>query len=115
MEPSGATVRLDAMHCQVETAAAIHQAADADYILMVKGNQKSLYQALLDRFIEYGEADYRVDGLRRYVAVEKSHAPVEAGGERTTASPAAAAGDTAAVLQPPAAVPAPEPVNRPYD
>lgn len=72
MELSGATVTLDAMHCQVETAAAI-QAANADYILIVKGNQESLHQALRDRFIEYGEADYQIAGLRRHVAVEKSH------------------------------------------
>ena len=72
MELSGATVTLDAMHCQVETAAAIQQ-AEADYILTVKGNQESLHNALLDRFIEYGDADYRVPGLRRQVTVEKSH------------------------------------------
>lgn len=72
MELSGATVTLDAMHCQVETAAAIQQ-AEADYILMVKRNQESLYQALLERFMEYGETDYRVPGLRRHVTVEKSH------------------------------------------
>lgn len=72
MELSGATVTLDAMHCQVETAAAI-QEAEADYILIVKGNQDSLHDALLDRFIEYGEADFQVPGLRRHVTVEKSH------------------------------------------
>ncbi len=72
MELDGATVTLDAMHCQVETAAAIRQAG-ADYILIVKGNQESLHQALLDRFIEYGEVDYRVPGLHQHVAVEKSH------------------------------------------
>jgi predicted transposase YbfD/YdcC len=72
MELSGATVTLDAMHCQVETAAAIQQ-AEADYILTVKGNQESLYTALLERFIEYGETDYQIPGLRRHVTVEKSH------------------------------------------
>lgn len=72
MELGGATVTLDAMHCQVETAAAI-QHAEADFLLMVKGNQESLYQALLARFIEYGETDYHVPGLRRHITVEKSH------------------------------------------
>lgn len=72
MELAGATVTLDAMHCRVETAAAIRQAG-ADHILMVKGNQESLHDALCRRFLEYGEADYRVAGLRRHVTVEKSH------------------------------------------
>jgi len=72
MELAGATVTLDAMHCQVETAKAIIK-ADADYILIVKGNQGALYQALLDRFESYGEQDYQVKGLRRHVTVEKSH------------------------------------------
>jgi predicted transposase YbfD/YdcC len=72
MELSGATVTLDAMHCQVNTAQAIVD-AEADYILIVKGNQGSLYQALWDRFTTYGELDYQVEGLRRHVTVEKSH------------------------------------------
>ena len=72
MELAGATVTLDAMHCQVETAAAIRK-AEADYILIVKGNQGTLYQTLLDRFESYGERDFQVPGLRRHVTVEKSH------------------------------------------
>jgi predicted transposase YbfD/YdcC len=72
MELSGATVTLDAMHCQVQTAQAVLD-AQADYILIVKGNQESLHQYLLDQFIEYGEADYRVPGLRKHTTVGKSH------------------------------------------
>lgn len=72
MELSGATVTLDAMHCQVETARGIVE-AEAEYILIVKGNQDGLYQYLHDRFIEYGEADYKVKGLKRHKTVEQSH------------------------------------------
>ena len=72
MELAGATVTLDAMPCQAETAEAILE-AEADYILLVKGNQGTLYQTLLDRFESYGERDYQVKGLRRHVTVEKSH------------------------------------------
>ena len=72
MELSGATVTLDAMHCQVETARAIVE-AEAEYILIVKGNQEGLYQYLRDCFLAYGEADYAVKGLKRYKTVEKSH------------------------------------------
>lgn len=76
LELSGATVTLDAMHCQVETARAI-LAAKADYILVAKGNQEKLYGELLDRFIACGEADYDVPGLTKHVTVEKSHGRVE--------------------------------------
>jgi predicted transposase YbfD/YdcC len=72
MELSGATVTLDAMHCQVETARAVVE-AEADYILIVKQNQESLYHHLLDLFIEYGDADYLVEGMKRHTTVEKSH------------------------------------------
>lgn len=72
LELDGATVTLDAMHCQVETAHAILD-AQADYILVVKGNQEKLYRELLDRFIEYGDADYQVAGLTKHATVEKSH------------------------------------------
>lgn len=72
MELAGATVTLDAMHCQLETAAAIRE-AEADYILIVKGNQGTLYQTLLDRFASYGERDFQVPGLRRHLTVDKSH------------------------------------------
>ena len=41
---AGAVLTLDAMHTQTETAAQI-VAAGADYVLTVKANQKSLYQA----------------------------------------------------------------------
>jgi hypothetical protein len=40
---------------------------------MVKQNQEGLYTNLLDRFIEYGETDYQVPGLKRHQTVEKSH------------------------------------------
>jgi predicted transposase YbfD/YdcC len=72
MELAGAVVTLDAMHCQRDTAKAIRD-ADADYLLTVKKNQKTLYDALVELFTEYGEADYKVEGLRRHVTVEKSH------------------------------------------
>ena len=72
LELQGATVTLDAMHCQIETAQAIID-ADADYILTVKGNQPKLHELLQELFCQYGELDYEVDGLRRTVTVNKSH------------------------------------------
>lgn len=76
MELSGATVTLDAMHCQVDTAQAVID-VDANYILIVKGNQPGLHQHLLDQFIEYAAMDYEVEGLTRTTTVEKSHGRCE--------------------------------------
>jgi predicted transposase YbfD/YdcC len=70
MELGGATVTLDAMHCQVKTAQAIVD-AEADYLLVVKKNQETLFNHLSDLFIEYGDVDYQVDGLRKHVTVGK--------------------------------------------
>lgn len=52
----GAVVTADAMHCQVETAKAIIQ-KEADYILIVKGNQPSLQDALHEAIIKAMEND----------------------------------------------------------
>ena len=72
LELDGAIVTLDAMHCQTVTAQAIVD-AEADYILSVKANQPILYDYLLNKFIEFGESDYSVEGLRRLITCEKSH------------------------------------------
>ena len=76
LDLEGAIVTLDAMHCQTETAQAIID-AEADYILSVKGNQRTLYNYLLTKFIEFGETDFSVEGLRRLITCEKSHGRLE--------------------------------------
>ena len=50
VEVSGRLICLDALHTQVETAAQIVQEAGGDYLLTVKGNQKTL-QATLEQQI----------------------------------------------------------------
>ena len=60
------------MHCQVETTQAIVD-RDATCILMVKGNQPTLFEALLDQFNEYLADDFRVEILRKHATVERSH------------------------------------------
>ena len=61
LDLEGAVVTADAMHCQTETAEKII-AKEADYVLMVKGNQESLQaevqQAILRAFDE-GHPDMR--------------------------------------------------------
>jgi len=76
LQLKGAIVTLDAMHCQRDTAELIRR-GEADYILMVKGNQPTLYQTLLDRFLQYGEADYQVPGLRCCRTTETNHGRFE--------------------------------------
>jgi predicted transposase YbfD/YdcC len=76
LELTGAVVTLDAMHCQRDTATAILK-READYVLVVKGNQPTLHAALADLFLEYTLLDYQVPGLRRHVTIEKSHGRLE--------------------------------------
>ena len=71
LELEGATVTLDAMHCQTETAQAIIDAG-ADYLLSLKDNQPTLYEYLMDKFAGFGEADFTTEGLRRLITNEKS-------------------------------------------
>ena len=47
LEIKGCMIVADAMHCQKETASCIIQ-KEADYLLCVKGNQKTLYQDIAD-------------------------------------------------------------------
>jgi len=57
LDVRGAVVSLDAMHCQTQTAKSIRQ-AQADYLLAVKKNQKSLYEDLklfFDDALEQGD------------------------------------------------------------
>lgn len=56
MELKGAVVTADAMHCQRETAAKII-AQEADYVLLVKGNQETLEDAIELSMIESFETD----------------------------------------------------------
>ena len=72
LELEGATVTLDAMHCQVETAQAILD-GQADYLLSVKGNQETLHKFLQDKFETCCNADFQVEGLRQLVTQERLH------------------------------------------
>jgi predicted transposase YbfD/YdcC len=51
LDLAGAVVTADAMHCQRETAAKIF-AKEADYVLMVKGNQETLQAELQQSIIQ---------------------------------------------------------------
>ena len=72
LELAGATVTMDAMHCQVETAQAILD-RDADYILSAKDNQPTLHKYLQEKFAHCNEADAKPPGLTQHVTRERSH------------------------------------------
>lgn len=71
MELNGAIVTLDAMHCQVETAASIIDAG-ADYVLAVKNNQPKLFSFLHDLFEEALEETSKTR-VYRFVTRDKGH------------------------------------------
>jgi predicted transposase YbfD/YdcC len=71
MELSGAIVTLDAMHCQIETAASILDAG-ADYVLAVKNNQPKLFSFLHDLFEEALD-DNSKTRVYRFVTRDKGH------------------------------------------
>lgn len=67
LDMKGAVVTADAMHCQTETAQAIIE-KEADYILMVKGNQPSLQDALHDAIV--AEIESKDSKARRHRKTE---------------------------------------------
>ena len=72
LEISGALVTIDALGCQTEIAQTI-VAAKADYCLAVKGNQKTLHQAIKAHFNGHLEDDFARTFVRRHQSSEKGH------------------------------------------
>jgi predicted transposase YbfD/YdcC len=66
------TVTIDAMGCQKDIASAI-RAREADYVLAVKNNQPTLYQAIQEAFVAHAENDYLDPLLKRLKTVERGH------------------------------------------
>lgn len=76
LQLKGAIVTLDAMHCQQNTAELIRKGG-ADYILIVKGNQPTLRDKLMKLFLQYGDMNYKVPGLRCHRTTETNHGRFE--------------------------------------
>ncbi|TWT82614.1 hypothetical protein CA13_40770 [Planctomycetes bacterium CA13] len=74
------------MHRQKATFKSII-AANADSVLTVKGNQGKLAKGMLELYVEYGEANYLIEGLRHHATVEKSHSRKERRDDYTIAVP----------------------------
>ena len=72
LELSGCLVTIDAMGCQVNIAQAIVD-ADANYVLAVKGNQKSLYGSIWRYFEEHLSDDFARVTIDRHRTHERGH------------------------------------------
>jgi predicted transposase YbfD/YdcC len=72
IELNNATVTIDAAGCQKNIAAKIIDKG-GDYLLALKGNQDTLYQAAMDYVIEQMENDFATTTVERYVETTKGH------------------------------------------
>jgi predicted transposase YbfD/YdcC len=69
-------VTIDAMGCQKEIAQAIVNKG-ADYVLAVKDNQPTLFEALQETFLRLAEEDWAEPSLRRFKTVDRDHGRIE--------------------------------------
>lgn len=73
---SGAIITMDAMGCQRRLAAQI-VAAEADYVLALKGNQPVTAALVAETFAAVDAGTQEVDGLTWHATVEKGHGRLE--------------------------------------
>jgi predicted transposase YbfD/YdcC len=76
IDVKGAVVTIDAMGCQKEIAKKI-KAAGGDFVLAVKDNQPTLYQAVQKYFSDAVENDFESVSIRRYETHDKGHCRVD--------------------------------------
>ena len=76
IDVKGAVVTIDAMGCQKAIAKKI-TAGGSDYVLVVKGNQKTLYKTIRELFLSYMEDDFAHVQHRKYEMHDKSHGRIE--------------------------------------
>jgi predicted transposase YbfD/YdcC len=72
LDVSGCLVSIDAMGCQVEIASKIIE-AKADYVLAVKANQPTLYEGIVEFFLEHMEDDFERVKMSRHETKEEGH------------------------------------------
>lgn len=72
LELSGCLVTIDAMGCQVAIARAIVDAG-ADYVLAVKGNQKSLHNSIDRYFKDHESDDFARVKMKRHSTQQRAH------------------------------------------
>jgi predicted transposase YbfD/YdcC len=72
----GAIITIDAMGTQKAIAERIVD-GEADYVLALKGNQETVYQAVVDHILEHWEDDFARVKARRHQARETGHGRAE--------------------------------------
>jgi predicted transposase YbfD/YdcC len=72
LDISGCLITIDAMGCQTKIAGEIVDAG-ADYVLAVKGNQKTLYNGIRRFFSEHLQDDFAGVSVRRHQTHERGH------------------------------------------
>ena len=72
VELCGAIVTIDAMGCQTDIAEQI-VAGGADYVLAVKGNQKTLHEGIVEFFCDHLEDDFVRVSASRHETFERGH------------------------------------------
>jgi predicted transposase YbfD/YdcC len=72
LDLKGAVVTIDAMGCQKEIAAQIHDAG-GDYVLTLKDNHPTLYAEVCALFLRGIDTDFAGMKARRYETVEEDH------------------------------------------
>ena len=72
LELSGCLVTIDAMGCQVTIAQAIVDAG-ADYVLAVKGNQKSLHNSIARYFKDHESDEFARVKVKRHGTQQRAH------------------------------------------
>ena len=86
LELSGCLVTIDAMGCQTEIAQKII-AADADYVLAVKGNQPTLHDGIVKFFLDHLEDDFARVKVSRCQTQERGHGREESRAYYVCAAP----------------------------
>ncbi len=76
IDVEGAVVTIDAMGCQKEIAKKI-KGAGGDFVLAVKDNQPTLYQAIRKYFSDAVDNDFESVPIRRYETHDKGHGRVD--------------------------------------
>lgn len=72
LDVSGCIVTIDAMGCQTEIAEKVIDRR-ADYVLAVKGNQPTLFEGLIDFFVDHMDDDFARVKVSRHESDEKGH------------------------------------------
>lgn len=72
VDVAGGVVTIDAMGCQKEIAGSV-VAAQADYVLALKGNQGTLHQAVVDHLLSRWDVDFAGDEVGRRQTEETGH------------------------------------------